>query len=114
MSRRSGGPSHSQQLGDQKSSDIGSDITAPPAYTAVSNASVPVTGNSQADDPYAFLATFDTVFLIDDSGSMAGRSWRETRDALETIIPVCVQYDTDGIDINFLVSGLAPFSIPAQ
>lgn len=29
------------------------------------------------EDPYTFLTSFDTVFLIDDSGSMAGRSWRE-------------------------------------
>ena len=114
MSRRSVAPSQAQQMGDQKSRDIGSNTTAPPAYTAISNASIPVTGNSQTDDPYAFLATFDTVFLIDDSGSMAGRSWRETRDALETIIPVCVQHDTDGIDINFLVSGLAPFSLSTE
>ncbi|KAF1347922.1 hypothetical protein BDV97DRAFT_400118 [Delphinella strobiligena] len=109
MSRRSGAPSHSQQSGDQKSRDIGSDIAAPPAYTAVFNASIPVTCNLQADDPYAFLSTFDTVFLIDDSGSMAGRSWRETRDALETIIPVCVQHDTDGIDINFLNARDSPY-----
>lgn len=44
----------------------------------------------------------DTVFLIDDSGSMAGRSWRETRQALEIIAPICTQRDADGIDIYFL------------
>jgi uncharacterized protein YegL len=57
---------------------------------------------SAADDAYAFLKTFDTVFLIDDSGSMAGRSWRETGKALETITPICTQRDADGIDIYFL------------
>ncbi|CAI4211553.1 unnamed protein product [Parascedosporium putredinis] len=31
------------------------------------------------EDPYAFLGSFDTVFVIDDSGSMRGRSWRERR-----------------------------------
>ena len=32
--------------------------------------------------PYAFLTQpgFDTIFVIDDSGSMAGRCWRETKD----------------------------------
>lgn len=78
-------------------------VAPPPPYTAAPNAQ-PLASNSAAtDDAYGFLSTFDTVFLIDDSGSMAGRSWRETKDALETIIPVCVQHDADGIDIYFLV-----------
>lgn len=55
-----------------------------------------------ADDRYAFLSSFDTIFLIDDSGSMAGRSWRETGKALETITPICTAHDADGIDIYFL------------
>ncbi|KAB5583657.1 hypothetical protein GE09DRAFT_1050443 [Coniochaeta sp. 2T2.1] len=54
------------------------------------------------EDPYAFLSTFDTVFLIDDSGSMAGASWRETRDVLRNIAPVCAAHDADGIDVYFL------------
>jgi Mg-chelatase subunit ChlD len=54
------------------------------------------------DDRYAFLASFDTVFLIDDSGSMAGSRWRETKEALQMIAPICTQYDADGIDIVFL------------
>lgn len=55
-----------------------------------------------ADSPYAFLTQFDTIFLIDDSGSMAGRSWRETSEALKAITPICTAYDSDGIDIYFL------------
>lgn len=58
------------------------------------------TSNDQ--DPYAFLKSFDTVFLIDDSGSMAGRSWKETAAALEMITPICTARDADGIDIYFL------------
>ena len=54
------------------------------------------------EDPYAFLSSFDTVFLIDDSGSMAGRSWREVHAALNAITPICVAHDKDGIDIYFL------------
>lgn len=57
---------------------------------------------SSADDRFAFLSTFDTLFLIDDSGSMAGRSWRETVAALQWITPVCTAHDADGIDIHFL------------
>ena len=55
-----------------------------------------------SDSPYAFLTEFDTVFLIDDSGSMAGRSWRETAAALTAITPICTSHDADGIDIYFL------------
>lgn len=54
------------------------------------------------DSPYSFLAQFDTVFVIDDSGSMAGRSWRETGAALSAITPICTGHDADGIDIYFL------------
>ncbi|KAL1598334.1 hypothetical protein SLS59_007018 [Nothophoma quercina] len=61
-----------------------------------------VSSASTADDQYAFLKSFDTIFLIDDSGSMAGRSWRETGKALETITPICTERDADGIDICFL------------
>jgi len=67
---------------------------APPAYQP------PIT--TTADNRYAFLSTFDTIFLIDDSGSMAGRSWRETAAALASITPICTQYDADGVDLYFL------------
>ncbi|KAF2396463.1 hypothetical protein EJ06DRAFT_534188 [Trichodelitschia bisporula] len=89
----------------------------PPAYTpaaapfpgSIAPAMNPAPGalasnpaSTTEDDRYAFLSTFDTVFLIDDSGSMAGRSWRETARALEMITPVCVEHDADGIDLYFL------------
>jgi uncharacterized protein YegL len=48
------------------------------------------------------LASFDTIFLIDDSGSMAGRSWAETSTALQSITPICTEHDADGIDVYFL------------
>ncbi|KAK4545201.1 hypothetical protein LTR36_003380 [Oleoguttula mirabilis] len=84
---------------------------APPAYSpapysapmlAPPTIAVTPAANQGADDPYAFLFSFDTVFLIDDSGSMAGSRWRETADALETITPICTAHDADGIDIYFL------------
>lgn len=62
-----------------------------------------------ADDPYAFLSSFDTVFLIDDSGSMAGTRWREASAALQTITPICTAHDADGIDIYFLNRADSPF-----
>ncbi|KAK2762193.1 hypothetical protein FQN54_001202 [Arachnomyces sp. PD_36] len=75
-----------------------SSMEAPPPYTAAPNAPL----STGPDSPYSFLAQFDTVFLIDDSGSMAGRSWRETSAALEAITPICTEYDSDGVDIYFL------------
>ena len=81
----------------------------PPAYTPAANEQINIQpptptnlGNQQEDDEYSFLTNFDTVFLIDDSGSMAGRNWRETEAALAAIAPICTKYDKDGIDIYFL------------
>lgn len=70
----------------------------PPAYPKYQQQKIPVA----ADDPYAFLSDFDTVFLIDDSGSMYGERWDQTRTALEAIVPICTTHDADGIDIYFL------------
>ncbi|KAK1955936.1 hypothetical protein LY78DRAFT_707921 [Colletotrichum sublineola] len=54
----------------------------PPAYTAtVTPQSAGGMIISTPEDPYAFLSSFDTIFLIDDSGSMAGCSWPEVQNA---------------------------------
>ncbi|KAK5228055.1 hypothetical protein LTR72_001938 [Exophiala xenobiotica] len=79
-------------------------VSAPPPYSATPNSPADLATPMQVSDdsPYAFLREFDTVFVIDDSGSMAGRSWRETSAALAAIAPICTAYDADGIDIYFL------------
>ncbi|KUL81771.1 hypothetical protein ZTR_09247 [Talaromyces verruculosus] len=56
----------------------------------------------KTDNDYSFLSKFDTIFLIDDSGSMAGRSWREAEQAIAAIAPICTRHDPNGIDIYFL------------
>ena len=82
-------------------SSIGrSDSPTPSAASRTSRISMASVTNDS--DKYAFLATFDTVFLIDDSGSMAGSSWREARDVLSQISEICTKRDKDGIDIYFL------------
>lgn len=81
---------------------------APPAYSSVPARAVSP-APSTSDDAYAFLSTFDTVFLIDDSGSMAGSRWTETLRALETVVPVCVSHDADGIDMMFLNAPDSPW-----
>jgi hypothetical protein len=75
----------------------------PPAYSPAAPTAV-ISGpmSTIADSKYAFLTQFDTVFLIDDSDSIAGRSWREIKKALSAITPICTTHDADGIDIYFL------------
>ncbi|XWW94830.1 hypothetical protein V2A60_002778 [Cordyceps javanica] len=87
----------------------------PPAYTAApepgpsSGATTHGSGGGD-NDPFAFLCNFDTVFLIDDSGSMAEPSfpgsqksrWTEVADVLRAVVPICTARDADGIDIYFL------------
>lgn len=55
-----------------------------------------------SDSDYAFLAEFDTIFIVDDSSSMRGPRWQEAEQAIAAIAPICTQYDSDGIDIYFL------------
>ena len=68
--------------------------TGPPSVS--SQVAVP------AEDPYAFLSTFDTIFVIDDSASMQGSRWKEVSNTLTSITPICTARDADGIDIWFL------------
>ncbi|KFH44785.1 hypothetical protein ACRE_044010 [Hapsidospora chrysogenum ATCC 11550] len=63
------------------------------------------TVNDDADmdtDSLRLLRSFDTVFLIDDSGSMKGSRWEEARDLVCIIAGVCATRDADGIDVYFM------------
>ncbi|KAL4799147.1 hypothetical protein BDV19DRAFT_356069 [Aspergillus venezuelensis] len=88
-----------------------SDMWSPPPYTSTTTTTTPMPESSTSasasgftpnDTQYAFLSTFDTVFLVDDSTSMHGKRWREAEDAIAAIAPICTHYDADGIDIYFL------------
>lgn len=90
----------------------------PPAYTAnapsssLRPASIAGSMNSSHsrmsdivhndNDKFAFLGEIDTIFLIDDSGSMAGGRWKEAAAVLSQITEVCTKRDKDGIDLYFL------------
>ncbi|KAF8543679.1 hypothetical protein BDD12DRAFT_819251 [Trichophaea hybrida] len=96
-------------------------IDAPPPYNADAPPSsltllqrLPTFRNTAAPDPYALLARFDTIFLIDDSGSMSGSNWRQTSAALSTIVPICTTHDSDGVDIHFLNSRLSGVQITSS
>lgn len=56
------------------------------------------------EDPLDMLHDFDTVFLVDDSTSMAGERWNQARAALMEVAEVAARYDDDGVDIYFLNS----------
>jgi hypothetical protein len=45
---------------------------------------------------------YDMVILVDDSGSMAGGRWRETRMALMEVAEQAAGLDSDGIDVHFI------------
>jgi uncharacterized protein YegL len=81
------------------------ELAAPPSPSyspATPAASVPATAHPSGEDPYSFLTTFDTTLLIDDSGSMAGRGWREVSQALAIIAPIVSAHDDDGLDLYFM------------
>jgi len=92
---------------DLPSTPSSTNLGPPPAYSAQASTAARSASPtpSTADDQYHFLSVFDTVFLIDDSGSMAGRSWRETAAALAAVLPICTAHDADGVDIHFLNAG---------
>lgn len=54
------------------------------------------------EDKYASLSKYHTVFLIDDSNSMTGRSWHETKRVLLEIFPIIFTHDSKGPDIYFM------------
>ena len=58
-------------------------------------------GRPNVEDNLSILRDYDTVFLIDDSPSMAGRNWDLVKEILDVCTPVATYYDSDGIDINF-------------
>ncbi|KAI9064812.1 hypothetical protein FKP32DRAFT_1568950 [Trametes sanguinea] len=56
------------------------------------------------EDALSTLQKYNTVIIVDDSGSMRGALWEEARDALATLADVAAKYDSDGIDLVFLNS----------
>ncbi|RDW90179.1 uncharacterized protein DSM5745_01954 [Aspergillus mulundensis] len=94
----------------QPSQDSGADVWSPPPYSSTAATTTPVAPVNTSrstdivpnDTAYAFLSTFDTVFLVDDSTSMRGKRWHEAENAIAAIAPICTHWDADGIDIYFL------------
>ncbi|KAK0194267.1 hypothetical protein F5146DRAFT_427291 [Armillaria mellea] len=61
--------------------------------------------SSPEENEFLYLARFDTVLIVDDSGSMKGEGrWLIAGEALAELAYVAAQYDGDGIEIQFLNS----------
>lgn len=98
--------------------------SVPPALAAPHKASSGVTDAARrysqrasgasarhTEDPLDLLKTFDTVLIVDDSGSMqlapesgGPTRWEEARDALAGLVSLVKDRDPDGIDVHFLNS----------
>ncbi|KAL2859122.1 uncharacterized protein BJX67DRAFT_368940 [Aspergillus lucknowensis] len=99
----------SQPYDHQQQSTHNSDGTPPPPYSSTDTRATPAADTTSSssgvglnDNQYSFLRTFDIIFVVDDSTSMRGKRWGEAEDAIAAIAPICVHYDSDGIDICFL------------
>lgn len=61
-------------------------------------------GRRATENDLKILKKYDTVFLIDDSGSMEGPRWKQAREALQEVVEMAVKWDKNGVDIYFLNS----------
>ncbi|KAL2390438.1 hypothetical protein BDBG_07505 [Blastomyces gilchristii SLH14081] len=94
------------------SQDQSPHLDLPPAYSPTerdqqysvrSHETIEYAQECAADtSPYAFLRDFDTILVVDDSGSMIGSRWHETRETIAAIAPICAEFDDDGVDVYFL------------
>ncbi|MCJ1469868.1 hypothetical protein MMC07_008512 [Pseudocyphellaria aurata] len=55
---------------------------------------------SPVEDRYSILSDYDTVFLVDDSPSMAGERWDLVRKILDYSTAIATRYG--GVDVHFL------------
>jgi len=73
---------------------------APPTYSAAPNNSVHATVSR--DSNFSFLSIFHIYFVVDNSGIMSARSWREAKEAVKVITSICTQHHVDGVELYFL------------
>ncbi|KAG8949731.1 hypothetical protein FRC04_008271 [Tulasnella sp. 424] len=73
-----------------------------------------VAGRRGTLDDLKILAQYDTIFVIDDSGSMQGERWNSAKDALKELANLAKEWDSNGIDIYFLNSASTGIGIKTQ
>lgn len=59
----------------------------------------------------SILAQYDTIILIDDSGSMAGGRWQQVRVALMDVATRVSRVDEDGIEVHFVNSMVEGYNL---
>ncbi|BEJ00399.1 hypothetical protein CcaverHIS631_0502560 [Cutaneotrichosporon cavernicola] len=82
-----------------RSPDVGP--TVPPAAKRYPS---PAFLDATGENALEMLADYDTVFLIDDSTSMAGQRWEQMQKAVMGVVQQAVRYDRNGVDCYFLNS----------
>ncbi|CAK9781991.1 unnamed protein product [Cutaneotrichosporon oleaginosum] len=75
-------------------------VTVPTTARAPSPAFLDAGGENALE----MLAEYDTVFLIDDSSSMAGPRWEQAQKAVMGVVQQAVRYSRNGIDCFFMNS----------
>lgn len=63
---------------------------------------LPTPRRMDVEDKFSILDNYDTVFLVDDSPSMAGERWDLVKKILDYSTSLSTNYDPDGIDVHFL------------
>ncbi|KAL7416908.1 hypothetical protein BDY24DRAFT_412392 [Mrakia frigida] len=88
---------------NSRSANASSSYSAP-----VSTLSSPPSGRlnpPKSEDPLHLLTSYSTIFLIDDSTSMAENSlWDDTTSAVSSVVPLASTFDPSGVEIIFLNS----------
>ncbi|WFD35177.1 hypothetical protein MCUN1_002027 [Malassezia cuniculi] len=110
-------PPQQQQQHQQQYAAAPPSGAAPPANYGARPPQAPAGSSRSAvrqgkEDPLELLRDYDTIFIIDDSGSMEvnempdgsiGPSrWEEARDALAGVVETAAKYDDDGVDVHFI------------
>ncbi|BGP08282.1 hypothetical protein JCM10049v2_004129 [Rhodotorula toruloides] len=72
--------------------------------TASTSTAPALTLDKRGEDALCALGKYDTVFLVDDSGSMMGVWEAQLATALSAVVKTAAQYDDDGVDIAFFNS----------
>lgn len=72
-------------------------------------------GSSPQENEFLYLVRFDTVLIVDDSGSMKGQGrWHIAGEALAELAYIAAQYDGDGIEIQFLNSPIVKHGLKSK
>ncbi|KAK0552270.1 hypothetical protein OC846_002967 [Tilletia horrida] len=115
VSTRNGYDSANPFLGNVVTSPISSHDPQNPFLSGpVRQGSISHTNQRATEDPLQLLASFDSIFIVDDSssmnvnelpdGSIGPSRWDEARDALAGVVELARHYDTDGVDVYCLNS----------